>query len=315
MIRRTIGSASVALLLLALQVSDNLQLSILLYALAAVLVPVFIWQERHAAEPLVPLWLFAQRAIGVSTLGGLLQGWALFGQSTFLPPFVQGVMGATPTVSGFILAGSSVGWPIASTIGGRLLLRLGFRWPAFLGGLVLTGGFVMLLFVSPESSLFAPLTISCILGFGFGFYTVATILAAQTAVGWEHRGVVTSASQFSRNIGGTIGVSVAGAIFTAGVVNSSMAGLNPNDLLSPAVRATLSPDQLLTLQSLLAGSLRAVYLLLAGVAALSTIVAAFLPGGAPREVSDAGPYAEEASNGEAQRLTDQPKRSESTTLR
>ncbi|HYY90060.1 MAG TPA: MFS transporter, partial [Chloroflexota bacterium] len=93
-------SAAVALLLLGLQTTDNEAQRLALYALAAVLVPVFVWQERRAAEPLVPLWLFKRRAIGISTLGGLLVGFGLYGQSTFLPPFVQGVMGATPTLSG-----------------------------------------------------------------------------------------------------------------------------------------------------------------------------------------------------------------------
>ena len=272
-------SASVAALLLALQTGGHQQLALPLYALAVILVPVFIWQERRASEPLVPLWLFARRAIGVSTLGGLLLGAALYGQSTFLPPYIQGVMGASPTLAGFILAGSSVGWPLASTIGGRLLLRYGFRLPCVLGGLILTAGFVLLLFLTPETSLFAPLVISAIVGFGFGFYTVATILAAQTAVGWEHRGVVTSASQFSRNIGGTIGVAIAGAMFTAGVVAATGSSLNPNDVLSASARALLSPADLAALRGLLAGSLRGVYVLFVGVAAVATAIAVFLPGG------------------------------------
>jgi MFS family permease len=285
-------SAAVVSLLLGLQATDNPRLASLLYAIAAALVPVFVWQERRAREPLIPLWLFGRRAIGVSTLGGLLLGWALYGQSTFLPPYVQGVMGATPTVSGFILAGSSVSWPIASAIGGRLLLRLGFRAPCVLGGILLTVGFGLLLFLRPESSLFVPLAITAVLGLGFGFYAVTTILAAQSAVGWEHRGVVTSASQFSRNIGGTIGVSIAGALFTAGVMQASSAGVNPNDLLEPTIRAGLSTDALLALQELLATSLRSVYVLFVGVSVVATAIAAFLPGGPPQQVSDAGPPAD-----------------------
>jgi EmrB/QacA subfamily drug resistance transporter len=281
-------SASVALLLLGLQTAGNQTDQLLLYALAALLLAVFVWQERRAPEPLVPLWLFGRRAIGVSTLGGVLMGFGLFGQSTFLPPFVQGVMGATPTMSGFVLAGSSVGWPIASAVGGRLLLRWGFRAPCVLGGALLLVGFVLLLFLDARAGLWVPFGISCVLGFGFGFYTVATILAAQTAVGWQHRGVVTSASQFARNIGGTVGVSIAGAIFTAGVAAAASVNVNPNDLLSPAARAELPPSTVVFLQDLLAGSLRSVYLLFAGVAALATLVAMFLPGGPPRQVSEPG---------------------------
>jgi EmrB/QacA subfamily drug resistance transporter len=288
-------SACVACLLLALQSANNGRLALVLFVLAGAMVPLFIWQERRAAEPLMPLWLFGRRAIGVSTLCGLLVGWALYGQSTFLPPYVQGVMGASPTVSGLILAGSSVGWPIASTIGGRVLLRTGFRLPCVLGGVILTAGFVMLLFMTAESSLLVPLAITCVLGIGFGFYSVGVILAAQSAVGWEHRGVVTSAGQFSRNIGGTIGVSIAGALFTAGVMSVSATAINPNDLLTPEVRAGLSPEVLATLQAVLTSALHNVYVLFVGVAAVGTLLAAFLPGGPPRQVSDAGPAEQPAT--------------------
>ena len=287
-------SGSVVSLLLALQTGNNEQIALPLYALAVVLVPVFIWQERRAEEPLVPLWLFARRAIGVSTLGGLVLGTALYGQSSFLPPYIQGVMGAPPTLSGFILAGSSIGWPLASAIGGRLLLRFGFRMPCVLGGLILTAGYVMLLFVAPDTNLLVPLAITGVLGLGFGFYTVGTILAAQAAVGWEYRGVVTSASQFSRNIGGTIGVSIAGAIFTAGVVAATGSSLNPNDVLSASSRASLAPADLAALRALLAGSLRNVYVLFVGVAGMATVIAAFLPGGPVSEPGEPSATAEAA---------------------
>jgi predicted MFS family arabinose efflux permease len=278
----------VTLLLVGLQSSDNQPLQMLLYLLAAALLPVFIWQEQRAPEPLMPLWLFKRRLIGISTLGGLLLGFALYGQSTFLPPYVQGVMGATPTVSGFVLATSSISWPTASTIGGRLLLRWGFRGPCVLGGAVLTFGFALLLTLTPQAGLWEPAAIEFVLGLGFGFYAVVTLLAAQTAVGWEHRGVVTSASQFARNIGGTVGVSVAGALFTSGVAGASVAGLNPNDALSSVVRSSLSAVDLALLQTVLANALRPVYILFIAIAVLATMVAALLPSGAPKQVSDAG---------------------------
>jgi EmrB/QacA subfamily drug resistance transporter len=281
-------SAAVALLLVALQTTGNQPLQVALYLVAAALVPVFIWQERRAPEPLVPLWLFRQRAIAVSTLGGLLMGCALYGQSTFLPPFVQGVMGATPTVSGFVLASSSISWPAASTLGGRLLLRWGFRAPCVLGGVLLTIGFGLLLNLTPGSGLWVPAAITFVTGLGFGFYSVVIILAAQSSVGWQHRGVVTSANQFARNIGGTVGVSLAGAIFTAGVLSAAGTGVNANELLSADVRATLSSADLGFLQQVLANSLRSVYVLFVVVAALATVVAVLLPGGRPRQSSESG---------------------------
>jgi hypothetical protein len=128
--------------------------------------------------------------------------------------------------------------------------------------------------------------IQAVLGAGFGFVTVSTVIAAQSVVGWEHRGVVTSASQFARNIGGTVGVSIAGAIFASGVAALG-GGLNPNDLLSPAVRASLSVADLALLQGVLATALHSVYALFVGVALAVLIVAVLLPGGPPHQVSDA----------------------------
>src|SRR6266702_4971602 len=169
-------SASVALLLLGLQSTGNQLLQLVFYGVAVTLIPIFVGQERRAPEPLVPLWLFGRRAIGVSTLGGVLMGFSLYGQSTFLPPFVQGVMGATPTISGFVLATSSISWPAASTIGGRLLLRWGFRAPCVLGGVLLTIGFALLLNLTPSSALWVPAATTFVIGLGFGFYSVVIIL-------------------------------------------------------------------------------------------------------------------------------------------
>lgn len=274
-------SAAVAALLLGLQSADSPQRQLLLYGLAIVLLPVFVWQERRAPEPLVPLWLFGQRMIGVSTLGGVLTGFVLLAQSAFVPPYIQGVMGASPTVAGFVLAGTSVGWPIASTVGGRLLLKWGFRGPCVLGGAILIVGYAMVWATSPDIGLWWPTLAQVVLGFGFGFYNVTTILAAQSAVGWEYRGVVTSASQFARNIGGTLGVSIAGAMFSAGIASAALGGANPNDLLSPDMRAALAPQQLHLLRDAVAHALSNVFVLFLAMSVLATIVAALLPGGAP----------------------------------
>jgi hypothetical protein len=146
-------------------------------------------------------------------------------------------------------------------------------------------GFALLLALTPDSGLWVPTAITFVIGLGFGFYSVVIILAAQSSVGWQNRGVVTSANQFARNIGGTVGVSIAGAIFTAGVATAAGSGINPNEILSPEVRASLASADLRFLQQVLADSLRSVYVLFVGVAVLATLVAAFLPGGIPSETS------------------------------
>jgi EmrB/QacA subfamily drug resistance transporter len=274
-------AGSVAVLLLALQTRDEPARAGILYAIAAVLFPIFLWQERRAPEPMVPLHLFGTRTIGLSTVGAVLLGLILYGQSTFVPPFVQGVMGATPTVSGFVLAGASIGWPLTSAIGGRLLLRWGYRWPCVIGSVLLTIGFGGLQLMTPDSGLWLPFALSLIAGAGFGFTSLVYIIAAQNAVGWDQRGVVTSANQFARSIGGTVGVSIAGAIFSSGVIAAAGTGIDPNDLLSPAVRATLGAADVQALEAVLTTSLHSVYALFAVVAAVGVGVALLMPSGRP----------------------------------
>jgi EmrB/QacA subfamily drug resistance transporter len=272
-------SAAVVALLVGLQNQQPL-----LYLLAAVLAPAFIWQERRAPEPLVPLHLFRQRVIGFSTLGAVLIGWLVSGQSTFVPPFLQGVLGATPTIAGFVMAGASIGWPAASAVAGPLVLRLGFRVPCVAGAVLLAAAYVLMWTMPSEVGLWYPTLAQFIAGFGFGFTSLVFILAAQNAVGWDQRGVVTGANQFARSIGGTIGVSIAGVVFSSGVAAATVgAAVNPNDLLSPSVRAGLPATDLQQLESALAGALHSVYFMFVVVAVLCIVVAALLPGGRPPE--------------------------------
>jgi EmrB/QacA subfamily drug resistance transporter len=279
-------SGSASALLVALQSSGNPGLQAALYVVAFGLLAVFVWQERRAPEPMVPLGLFTRRVLAVSTLVALLMGVVMFGQTSFMPPFVQGVMGATPTVSGLVLASMSIAWSAATPVGGRLLLRLGYRIPCMLGCVLLTLGFLMLTQVPADAELWVPAAIACVIGAGFGLVSVVTILAAQAAVGWDQRGVVTSANQFARNIGGTVGVPIAGAFFAAYVASAAAAGLDPNSVLAPDMRSVLSQPDLAFLQSELSDALRAVYVLFAVMGGLATLVSAFLPGGPPTQAAE-----------------------------
>jgi EmrB/QacA subfamily drug resistance transporter len=254
-----------------------------LFGASLVLLLAFVWQERRHPEPLIPLHLFAQRTIGLGTLGAFVTGVALFCQTVFVPPFVQGVLGASPTVAGFVLAATSIGWPSASTVTGRVMLRVGFRPPAVLGGVLLALGFGLLGLQTTDSTLLTQAAIQVLIGAGFGFYLPVMLLAVQNAVGWEQRGVVTSSNQFARTIAGTIGVAVAGSLFAAGVSGAAALGANPNDLLDPATRAALPPDLLQPLRALLAGALHSVYFLCVGTAVAATVVALFLPAGRPTD--------------------------------
>lgn len=234
--------------------------------------------REHTAqthEPLIPLHLLKDRTIAVGALNRALVGVVLYGQPSFVPPLLQGVLGGTPSQAGLALASTSIGWPVASHFSGRMLLRWGYRWVGLLGSVLLVVGFAALLFVSPTTNLIAASAIQLVIGAGFGFVTPVTLLSMQDAVGWQQRGIVTGLSQFASYIGGTLGVALAGALFTANL------RVDVADLLAPERRALQSPDQLALLTRALAQALEPVYVVFVTACVLAAAVIALLPAEPP----------------------------------
>ncbi|HEU4964531.1 MAG TPA: MFS transporter, partial [Bacilli bacterium] len=107
-----------------------------LFAVFVVVFLLFLWNEKKAAEPMIPLDLFQSRTISVSAIAQFLVGGVLLGVSSYMPSYVQGVLGGSATMAGMVLTPLSIGWPLASFIGGPRMMKWGFRNTA-LGGLVL----------------------------------------------------------------------------------------------------------------------------------------------------------------------------------
>lgn len=233
-----------------------------LLALALVLLGLFVWNEKRAREPLLPLPLLLDPIIGMSVLASLLSGIIQFGASSYLPLFAQGAQGGTAANAGLMLAPMTLGWPIGAGYGGRLLLRIGYRKSVLLGmGLVLVSqsGFLLLDRSTPQLLAMATMFV---LGMGFGFSSIAFILAVQESVSWGQRGVATASLPFARSIGGSVGVAVMGALLTLQMAPMLASHeLATSALLDPAARAALSPAVLIQLQQALAEALHRVFIL------------------------------------------------------
>jgi EmrB/QacA subfamily drug resistance transporter len=177
--------------------------------LLAVLVPV----ERRAAEPVLPPWVFRRRIHVSSNLVAASLGAVLLGLTSYVPTFVQGVLGTGPLVAGFALATLTVGWPITASQVSRVYLRMGFRAAALIGSVIVLAGTVFLAFVNHDIGWVAA---ACfVVGAGMGMVATPTLIAAQSTVEWEERGVVTGTNMFSRSIGSAVGVALFGAIANA----------------------------------------------------------------------------------------------------
>jgi EmrB/QacA subfamily drug resistance transporter len=276
-------TAAVTLLLLGLVEgpgdwgwSDPRTLGLLAGAVVSFLV--FLWQERRAEEPMLPLDLFQNRLIAAASAGNFLIGTLLYCITAYVPVFAQGVLGGSAVDAGTVLTPILIGWPIASTISGRYLVRVGYRPFALGGSLLLILGSTILALVDADSTRTLIMTSMMITGLGLGFNSMPYLLGPQNAVPWGRRGVATSSVQFFRNIGGSIGVAALGALFSARLAQQAP-GLDPNTALDPALRAKASPDVLAHLSTALLHGLKSVYIVLAVLAATSLIIAWLFPGG------------------------------------
>ena len=276
-------SAGVVALLLGL---TDLQkpLGVWLIGLAALLFIVLLWVERRAADPILPLPLFKDRLFAVAVSQGLLAGWAMFGSTSFIPLFAQAVLGTSATAAGSVLTPMMLGWVGASIIGSRLLLRFGYRTIALAGMATLVVGTFFMTRISPQTTLPMLMVNVALMGIGMGLSIPAFMIAVQSSVQRKVLGTATATLQFSRSIGGTLGVSVMGVILSTQLARNlrlagvASAGIDLNALLSPAAQAVASAVNAV-LRVALTGALQSVFVaaLIAAVAGL--VVTALAPRG------------------------------------
>ena len=177
----------------------------------------FILQERRAADPMLDIRLWMRRPIATANGTTLLSGLAIIGLSTFLPMYVQGVLGRSALVAGFALTMMVLGWPIGATLAARNFTRFGLRRTLLIGACLLPVGALAFPLLRPGMSPAVAGLGSIVMGFGMGFLSNAAIVIVQESVGWAERGVATASNLFSRNLGSTMGAALLG-----GVLNLSL---------------------------------------------------------------------------------------------
>jgi EmrB/QacA subfamily drug resistance transporter len=231
--------------------------SIVVLGAGAVLLAVFVLIERRAADPVVPLRMFGNRLLVATNLAAACVGAVLLGLTSYVPTFVQDVLGTGPLVAGFALAALTMGWPLSASQSGRVYLRIGMRATALIGAVVVVLGSALLLLFDESTSVLQVGATSFVIGLGMGFTAAPTLIAAQSAVQWQERGVVTGSNMFFRSAGSAIGVAVFGALVNATVGGSAGAG----DHVSPAALTTAVHHVFLG-TTVLAGTMLAAVLLM-----------------------------------------------------
>jgi EmrB/QacA subfamily drug resistance transporter len=181
----------------------------------------FVLVERRAPEPILPLGLFANRNFAVISAVGFLLGFAMFGAMNFLPLFQQTVQGATATESGLLLLPLMFGMLSTSIVAGRAITRTGrYRIFPIIGGVFLTAGMALFTLLDADTGRVESALYMVVLGVGMGFLMQTSMLIAQNSVEQRDLGAASGAATFFRSIGGSLGISLFGAVFNSRLQSS-----------------------------------------------------------------------------------------------
>lgn len=218
----------------------------------------------------------------------------MFGALSFIPLFVQAVIGTSATAAGSVLTPLMLGWVFSSIIASRLLLKIGIRSTLIIGLFILLVGCAELTQFDIETAMSTVAWTMVMVGAGFGLAFTPLLIAMQNAVPRAQLGVATSASQFFRTIGGAVGVALLGSVMTErmqdhfidigkftgfGLSRDQVYNLlqHPDAIVNSATRQMLPPPLLHAMQDILANALHHTFIATLIVVIIALISACFIP--------------------------------------
>jgi hypothetical protein len=264
-----------------------------LLAFAALMLAAFIFVEGRVAQPIVPLHLFKNSTFSVSMIVGFLTAFGMFGSILFTPLVFQGVLGISATNSGALITPMMFGLLSASTVTGFVMTRIKYyRFLGTFGVIVMIFGMYLMSQITPAVPAWHVVADLIIVGLGLGVTFPLYLTAVQTALPREYLGVASSQIQFWRNLGGTVGSAILGAVLAnrlpgyitthvtalhipPAVLNSFPKG-NANAILDPATLSKLPAAFVSAIRFALSDTLHDIYLFAGAVLILALVATVFM---------------------------------------
>jgi len=258
----------------------------ILGAAGAALIVAFVFVERRAAEPVLPLHLFKTRVFSSTSIVGFIVGFGMFGAIAYLPAFFQVARGISPTISGLYLLPLMGGLLIMSISSGQVISRTGkYRYFPIAGTALMTLGLFLLHLMGVHTSTFLDAVYMLVLGLGLGSVMQVLVIIVQNGVPHSELGVATSGATFFRSIGGSFGTAIFGAIFSNVLIGNLARHLQGIHLPAGFSSADATPALLNKLPAVVhagfvagyAESIQTVFLVAVPIAALAFIATWFIP--------------------------------------
>jgi len=259
----------------------------------------FYLAEKRSNAPILSFDLFKQR--GFSSGNGLVffSSIAIFSLSAFSPLFIQGALGQSPFQLGIVMMFLSFGWSAGALVCGRKAGRWGEKRFSLAGGIILIAGCAMAVGFTASTSLWTCAASMGLAGVGMGFTSIATLLIVQNSVHQRDLGVATSSHQFTRTLGGTIGIGICGSLVTARFArvadtlnHSALEGKIPASIMDqirqnfenffrPDVQQQLLPDVQTALHDAIGNCVIDVFWLSLAAALVCLVFSLYLPAQSP----------------------------------
>lgn len=263
------------------------------FVASAALLVLFVAVEVHAPEPILPFSLFAIPMLRAATVLVAVVGIAMFAMTTFLPLFARVVIGTSATGAGQVLTPMMLAMMLASAVGVRVLLRLGYRTVCAAGFLIGGTGVFALTRLTVDATRLDVSVAMALVGAGMGLVFIGTSLATQSSVDLPRMGSATGLNNFSRQIGGAVGVAVASAVLAGGLASRLAAAfpgqrIDTSRLLSPvAGDRTVPPAVREVVRGAFAGALHSVFVLTLVVVVAGFLAVGLMPRGSATALRDA----------------------------
>lgn len=262
------------------------------FTAAALLFAAFVAVERRAAEPLIPFDLFRVPALRAAAVVTMFLGMSMFGVLSFLPLYGRTVLHESATGSGRILIPLLLAMVIGSGFGARIVLNVGFRLVVTVGASLVVTGTLLLTRLTVDSSQLLLSGYLVVLGTGMGLVFMSTSLAAQNSVTTEQMGVSTGLINFTRQLGGAVGIAVAASVMLTAVTSRlekafGSTAFNTSKLLAPTDQTTpLTPATQRIVSESFAGALHRTFWVAVAVAIIGLICTRMMPKGSAAAIRD-----------------------------
>jgi EmrB/QacA subfamily drug resistance transporter len=175
--------------------------------------------ERYAKDPILDFKFFKYPAFALGNSLVFCASFSIFALFAYAPLFLQGALSQSPLQVGYAMLSLSLGWSLGSIVAGRGMHWIGQKRATFIGVMLMVVGTGLTIGFSRTTTMMECFLTFQIAGLGMGFTTLATLLIVQNSVDLKDLGVVTSFHQFSRTMGGTIGVGICGGVVTTRLIN------------------------------------------------------------------------------------------------